>query len=287
MLSRRGFLAPLVASALRGQERKPKMFGDAEAYERFMGRWSSQLAPLLVDFAQIQDTGRVLDVGSGTGALAFVIAKLKVHCQVLGIDPSEEYVGYANRRNPFPDRARFQVGDAQKLRFSDGTFDASASLLVFNFIPDRKTALHEVSRVTKPGGWVSAAVWDYGAGMRMLRAFWDAAGTVDPTAQKSDELHMPLCRAGELGTFWKQGGLERVEERPLDITMRFESFADYWDPFLLGQGPAGAYLRNLDGDHRRVLRGEVKRQLAVGAENAPFSIPARAWAVRGMVRSRS
>jgi SAM-dependent methyltransferase len=286
MLSRRGFLAPIVGPALRGQDWKLKMFADSEAYERFMGRWSSMLAPLLVDFTQLHDTGRVLDVGSGTGALAFSIAKLKVHGQVLGIDPSKEFVGYAKSRNPFQDRARFEVGDAQKLRFSDATFDNSSSLLVFNFIPDRKTALREVSRVTKPGGWVSAAVWDYGAGMRMLRVFWDAARAVDPTAQKFDELRMPLCRAGELGAFWKQGGLERVEERQLDITMRFTSFADYWDPFLLGQGPAGAYLRNLHGDRRQALRGEVKRQLALRTEDAPFSIPARAWAVRGIVQSR-
>ena len=69
------------------------MFADAEAYQRFMGRWSSILAPLLVDFTNLPDRGQVLDVGSGTGALAFAIAKLRVHCQVMGIDPSKEYVG--------------------------------------------------------------------------------------------------------------------------------------------------------------------------------------------------
>ena len=286
MLSRRGFLAPIAGHALLGQDSKPKLFGDAEAYERFMGRWSSILAPLLVDFTNFRDNGRVLDVGSGTGALAFSIATLKARCQVLGIDPSKEYVDYASSKNPFPDRARFQVGDAQRLRFRDATFDSCSSLLVFNFIPDREKALRELSRVTKPGGWVSAAVWDYGAGMRMLRVFWDAARTVDPTSQTFDESRMPLCRAGELGAFFKHGGLERVEERPLDITMPFDSFADYWDPFLLGQGPAGSYLKNLDRDRRQGLRGEVKRKLALRAEDAPFSIPARAWAVRGIVPSR-
>jgi SAM-dependent methyltransferase len=262
------------------------MFGDAEAYERFMGRWSRVLAPLLVDFTDVPDTGRVLDVGSGTGALALSIAKLKLHCQVLGIDPSKEYVEFANSTNPFPERVSFQVGDALQMRFSDATFQASLSLLVFNFIPDSRKALREVSRVTKPGGCASAAVWDYGAGMRMLRVFWDAAVTVDPTAEKFDELHMPLCRTGELEELWKQGGLEHVVERPLDITMRFESFADYWDPFLLGQGPAGAYLRNVDGDRREALRGEVKRRLALRSEDAPFSLSARAWAVRGIVPTR-
>ena len=262
------------------------MFGDPEAYERFMGRWSSLLAPLLVDFADVRDTGRVLDAGSGTGALAFSIAKLRIHCQVSGIDPSKEYVGYAESRNPFPDRAKFQIGDAQQLPFADATFESSLSLLVFNLIPDRKRALREVSRVTRPGGSVAAAVWDYGAGMRMFRIFWDAAVAVDPTAEKFDESHMPLCRAGELGEFWKQGGLEHVSERPLDITMPFASFADYWDPFLLGQGPAGAYLRNVDGDRRQALRDEVKRRLALRSEDAPFSLSARAWAVRGIVRNR-
>ena len=262
------------------------MFSDAEAYERFMGRWSRLLAPLLVEFCAVDDTGRVLDVGSGTGALALSIAKLKGHCQVLGIDPSKEYVEFAKSRNPFPERVKFQVADAQQLRFSDATFQTSLSLLAFNFFPDSNKALREVSRVTKPGGCVSAVVWDYGSGMRMLRVFWDAAVTVDPTAGKLDESHMPLCRTGELQELWVRSRLEHVAERALDITMRFESFADYWNSFLLGQGPAGAYLGNVDDDRRQTLRSEVKRRLHLESEDAPFSLSARAWAVRGIVPNR-
>ncbi|HWA29375.1 MAG TPA: hypothetical protein VG734_27240, partial [Lacunisphaera sp.] len=73
-------------------------------------------------------------------------------------------------------------------------------------------------------------------------------------------------------------------ERPLEFTMRFESFADYWDPFLAGQGPAGAYLRSAGGDRREALRREVKRRLALRSENEPFSVGARAWAARGVRR---
>ena len=260
------------------------MFGNAEAYERFMGRWSSQLAPLLVDFAAVPGRGRVLDVGSGTGALAFSIAKLRNQTEVTGVDPSKEYIGYAESRDPFPGRVGFEVGDAQQLRFADGTFDGSVSLLVFNFIPDRSKALREVCRVTKPGAHVTAAVWDYGGGMQMLRMFWDAAVAVDAAAGKLDERNMPLCRKGELVDFWKQGGLHDVIEQSLDFTMRFGSFADYWGPFLLGQGPAGAYVRNLNGDRQNALRNELKRRLALSSEDSPFSLPARAWAARGTVR---
>ena len=284
MPSRRRVLAALAIPALRGQnDPTGQMFADAQAYERFMGRWSSILAPKLVDFARIKDEGKVLDVGSGTGALAFAIAAEKVHCSVVGIDPSAEYVGYAGTKNPFASRVAFEIGDAQQLSFPNAAFENSLSMLVFNFIPNRKKALGEVSRVTKLGGCVAAAVWDYSAGMRMLRAFWDAVVAIDPSAGRLDESNMPLCRAGQLEALWKQGGLERVEERPLDIAMRFESFADYWDPFLLGQGPAGAYLRAAGAERRRAVRDEVKRRLALKAEAVPFSLPSRAWAVRGYV----
>jgi len=262
------------------------MFADAEAYERFMGRWSRLVAFQLLDFTDVPEQGSVLDVGSGTGALAFALAERKPRSHVLGIDPSKEYVAYANSRNPFPDRASFEAGDAQQLRFADGSFDASLSLLVFNFIPDPRKALREVRRVTKPGGRISAAVWDYGDGMRMLRAFWDSAVSIDAKAEKLDEKHMPLCRAGELSELWRQGGLENVHEQPLAITMKFESFADYWDAFLLGQGPAGVYVRSLTRDKVRALRGEVKSRVSPSAENMPIVLAARVWSVRGTVPAR-
>ena len=256
------------------------MFGDADAYERFMGRWSRLVAPLFVEFAGIDDLGRVLDVGSGTGSLAFAILKQKPHCSVVGIDPSEEYVAYAASRNPFGTRAIFEVGDAQKLRFANATFENSLSLLVLNFIPDPLKALREVRRVTKAGGRIAGAVWDYGKGMRMLRAFWDAAASVDPNAEGRDEKHMRLCRAGELLELWKQVGLKNVEERSLEITTRFENFRDYWDAFQLKQGPAGAYAASLDQSRLQALRSEVKRRLAVSNENQVIDLPARVWAAR-------
>jgi len=274
--SRRGIFATLGAPLLRGQN----MFADAEAYERFMGRWSRLAAPLLADFAGIPETGRVLDVGSGTGAMAFAVAQARPRCTVVGIDPSKEYVAYANSKSPYKDRVSFQVGDAQALQFPDSAFQASVSLLVFNFIPDPDKALVEVRRVTQSGGGISAAVWDYGEGMRMLRVFWDAAARIDPRAEKLDEKHMPLCRVEELSQMWMRGGLKDVDEQPLEIIMRFESFKDFWDAFLLGQGPAGAYVRSLNPEQRQNLRAEIQHRLAY---NGPFDLPARLWAVRGSV----
>jgi SAM-dependent methyltransferase len=262
------------------------MFGNAEAYTRFMGRWSRLLAPLLMDFADVSDAGRVLDIGSGIGALAFEVAGRDARRHVTGIDRSKEFVDYATSRNPHSDRVRFYVGDAQDLQFADATFDASLSMLVLNFIPDPERALREARRVTCPAGRIAAAVWDYGGVMRMLRAFWDAVVDVDPESEKRDEKHMPLCRAGELSQLWRRCGLENVYEDPLDITMKFDSFADYWEPFLLGQGPAGAYVQTLHDENLQALRSAVKRQLPLSSESDPFTLPARAWGVRGTVPAR-
>lgn len=254
------------------------MFGDAEAYARFMGRWSRLVAPLLIEFADIEDGWRVLEAGSGTGSLAGEIAARRPRCQIVGIDTSPEYVAYAGARNGRAN-VRFETGDAQRLSFADAVFDASVSLLVFNFIPNARRALEELQRVTRAGGRIAAAVWDYGDGMQMLRIFWDAVVALDAGAEHVNEKHMPLSRAGELASLWKEAGLRGVEERPLEIAMRFESFDDYWRPFLLGQGPAGAYVARLSAEGQAALRERLRERLS--ARPGGFELRARAWAARG------
>jgi len=259
------------------------MFANAESYERFMGRWSRLMAVRLLDFAKVPDEGQLLDIGSGTGSLSFEIVQRKKGVSVVGIDRSSEFVAFANGRNPKPDRVKFKIGDAQRLPFADATFESSLSLLVFNFIPEPLRALQEARRVTRPGGVIAAAVWDYSREMRMLRTFWDAAAGIDERAGKFDEAHMPLCRSGELLDLWRKVGLRDVQEQPLDIEMRFDSFEDYWQPFLLGQGPAGAYAASLDSGSLERLRTDLRGRLPMSIGNVSFVLPARAWAVSGTV----
>jgi SAM-dependent methyltransferase len=261
-----------------------KMFANADAYELFMGRWSRVLAPAFVAFARIDDGWHILDVGSGTGSLALEIAKRKPRCQITGIDLSPEYVAYMNSRHSNA-AVRFEIASAQSLPYPAGQFDASLSLLAFNFVPDPYGALTELKRVTRRRGPICAAVWDYGGRMDMLRVFWDAAVALDPSADEADEKHMPLCTAGELYQLWKHAGLAEVEDQALEITMIFKSFDDYWEPFMAGQGPAGAYVARLSLDRRMELRDKIKRLLPDYSIPGTFELSARAWAIRGTVPS--
>lgn len=256
-------------------------FSGAEAYERFMGRCSRELAPLLVRFAGVRNNDHVLDAGTGTGLLAAAVASTAAAGNVVGIDPSPAYIAFAQsaRAN---ERIAFEVGDARRLRFDDDTFDRTLSLLVLNFIPEAPQAVLEMRRVTRRGGTVAAAVWDYGDGMQMLRTFWDAAIALRPADEGKDERHMPLSRRGELSELWRIQGFDQVVEEGLTVQTGFASFDDYWTPFTEKQGPAGAYVAALTVEEREKLEARLRHQLLGTGPDRPFTLGARAWAVRGV-----
>jgi len=258
------------------------LFSKAGAYEQFMGRWSRELARLFVRFAGVRNGDVVLDIGSGTGVLSAAVASAAPAVRVIGVDPAADYVAFAQATHG-RDSVAFEVGNAQQLRFADDTFDGALSLLVINFIPDHGKALGELKRVTRRGGTVAAAVWDYGAGMEMLRVFWDAAIALSASDDMSDERHMPLCRRGELAALWHSQQLGDVVEDELTVETCFQSFDDYWAPFTLKQGPAGAYVAGLNAAQQDQLRGRLRQRLLQGGVDGPFTLTARAWAVRGSV----
>lgn len=260
------------------------LFSEASAYEQFMGRWSRELAPLFVRFAGVRNGDVVLDLGSGTGRLSGAVASAAPAARVTGVDPAAAYVAFAQATRA-SERVAFEVGDARRLRFADGTFDCALSLLVMNFIPEPAKAVAELKRVTRHDGTVAAAVWDYSAGMEMLRVFWDAAISLAPADDRKDERHMPLSRRGELGRLWHSQHLRDVVEEDLTIEMRFASFDDYWVPFTLEQGPAGAYVARLSPAQRSELRARLRQRWQADGFEGPFTLTAKAWAVRGIVES--
>jgi len=293
--SRIALLLPLVLYVIPGRdaiaatpenaglaEREAKMFSASAGYERFMGRWSRLLVPGYIAFAGVRNGDRILDVGTGTGALASALEAAMTSSEVVGIDPSEGFIGTA-QKNARSGRARFEVGDAQALRFKDASFDKTMALLVMNFVPDHDKAIAEMRRVTRPAGSVSACVWDYNEGMQMLRFFWDEAVALDPAIEPKDERHMKLSREGQLGALWKKAGLLNVVEKPLVIDQAYASFDDYWGSFLKGAGPGGAYVVSLSEERRQRLEERMRKRLLGDRRDGAFTLKARAWCVRGEV----
>ena len=255
-------------------------FQNAEAYEAVMGRWSRRLAPLLIRFGGLSDGDRVLDVGCGTGSLTFTLPELANVSAVTAIDLTPGFVAFASSRNT-DRRISFQQGDARVLPFGDNAFDRAFSMLVLQFIPDAPQAVAEMRRVVRPGGTVTAAVWDDFSGLPHVRLVWDIAATLDPTIKRP--FFRPMSRPGEMAEVWRDLGLVNVEQTSLLIRMEFSSFDDYWLPFTKGEGPPGQLLASMSEAARSVLAEHARTAYLSGQPDGSRSFACVAWACRGVV----
>lgn len=245
----------------------------AEAYDRFMGRYSRGLSAQLADLAGVHPGRRVVDVGCGPGALVGELtARVGPEC-VSAVDPSESFVLAARQRHPGVDVRR---GTAERLPFDDCVFDAALAQLVVHFMQDPIAGLKEMARVTRPAGVVAACVWDHASDEGPLGIFWRAARELDPTIH--DESSLAGAREGHLMELFGAAGLRSVEGATLAVRVEHPTFEEWWEPFTRGVGPAGAYVASLDDDHREALRARCRAALPT----EPFTIVARAWAARGV-----
>ena len=244
----------------------------ADAYDRFMGRYSTPLSPKFADFGQVRNGQRALDVGCGPGALtAELVDRLGAEA-VSAVDPSEPFVAAMQERFPDVDVHR---APAEDLPFPDAAFDAALAQLVVQFMSDPVAGLREMRRVTRDGGVVAGCVWDHGGGHGPLSVYWDAARALDPDV--ADEANLAGARAGDLTALFQAAGLLDVEESVLSVEVEHETFEEWWAPYELGVGPAGAYVTSLDGKRRGRLRELARERLP----EPPFVIEARAWSARG------
>lgn len=222
-------------------------------------------------------------MGCGTGSLAFALAAKRGQ-PVSAIDIAEPYIAYAKERAGAM-HVDFEVGDACRLRFADGSFAGALTQLVLNFVPDALGAVREMKRVCEKHGVVAGAIWDFRGGLVYQRIFWDSAAAIDPAAADArDRLFShPLAQASGLLDLWHQAGLAEIELGSLTIRMDYAEFADYWDPLLAGQGPVGVYVQSLAADLREQVKAQVQKAYLSGAADGPRSLTATAWAVRGIV----
>jgi len=246
-------------------------------YDRHVGRYSRTLATALVRFSGLGGDGRALDVGCGTGALTSALAAVLGAQRVAAVDVSPAAVEATAHAVPGAD---VRVASAERLPFADAEFTAVLSQLVIDKI-DGPAALQEMRRVVRPGGVVAACVWDFEAGMTLLRAYWDAALAVDPRGAESAGAgeRPPYTRPQELRELWIGAGLDAVQVGELVAAADYRDVDDAWWSFAAGVGTSGAYCATLDESTRDALKAEFSRRL--GDPEGPFRLTARAWSVRG------
>lgn len=257
---------------------------DGAAYETFLGRCSRRLAQALLDFAAFPDEGALLDVGCGTGSLACAMAERWPGRRIVGVDFSEGFIAFARSR-ALAHPPVFAVGDATALPHDAATFAGAATQLVLNFIPAAADAAAEMRRVTRRGGRVAAAVFDFRGGGIFQRLFWDTAAGIDPEAvdRRGRMFAAPAALPGGLQDLFVKAGLARIEDALITIRMDYSGFQGYWRSLLGVQGPTGSYVTGLAPDLRDRLEAAVKAAYCAGAPDGPRAMSATAWAVRGIV----
>jgi len=253
------------------------------AYDRFMGRWSARLAPSFIRFAGVCDDQRILDVGSGTGSLSRALLASNARVRVVGVDPVVDYVSFAEEAVRDA-RVEFRVGAAEALPFPADSFDAALGLLILQDLTDASRAVREMARVTRRGGTVATCKWDFREGLPMLSLFWQAAASVAPEAVQQQQRRNRAPDASgllELTQLWAGAGLTDIRTARLDLVMQFESFDDYWLPFLGGATPTSAFAAALNTETGGGLAKALRDMMPDVRANGSFVLPALAWAVAG------
>jgi SAM-dependent methyltransferase len=246
-----------------------------DAYDRFMGRWSRPLAAEFVELADARPGRRALDVGCGPGALTAELVDRLGQEAVAAADPSAAFVHALHERFP---RVDARSASAEHLPWPDAGFDVAAAQLVVHFMTDPVAGLAEMARVVRPGGIVTACVWDHAGSGGPLADFWRAVHDLDPEAVGESEL--PGTAEGQLERLATAAGLRDVEGGRLSVSLHVDRFQDWWEPFTLGVGPAGDYVAGLDRSARERLLAHYAEVLPV----APFTLDAVAWTVRARRR---
>lgn len=244
----------------------------AEAYGRFMGRYSEPLGVETVTLLDISPGQRALDVGCGPGALtAALVAQLDA-ANVSAVEPSAPFFAAAQER--FPD-VDIRHASAEDLPFDDATFDVTVGQLVVNFFSDTVAGLREMRRVTRSGGVIAASVWDLAGERAPLSTFWRAAREFDPAVV--DESGTPGARQGQLVELFTAAGIADAREHTLTVRVPYRDVDEWWQTYTLGVGPAGSYVATLD----EAQRAELRARCAAKFPDGPFVIEASAWLAVG------
>jgi demethylmenaquinone methyltransferase / 2-methoxy-6-polyprenyl-1,4-benzoquinol methylase len=180
------------------------------------------------------DATRVLDVASGTAAVAIELARRSPSREVIGIDQSTEMLGAGRARvlaAGLAKRIDLREGRAESLPFADAEFDALTFTYLLRYVDDPAATMRELARVVRPRGTI--AMLEFGVPSGIWRPLWElyvrvglpGAGTlVSPSWREVGSFLGPSIRGfyeryplGGLLELWREAGLDDVHVRRLSL----------------------------------------------------------------------
>jgi SAM-dependent methyltransferase len=256
---------------------------DPDVYEHFMGRWSARLAEPFLEFTALKPGSTVLDVGCGTGTMTLALAKRGA--KTVGVDASEPYLDGARRLRSHPD-IEYELGDACDLRYASASFDACVSTLVIDVIPKPDLVATEMRRVTRPGGVVACATFDFWGGNSALDLVLDTGAVLDEGIRRlrAQIKARPIVQADGQANLWRQTGLIDVVEVPIVLSFDYTGFEDYWSSWSTGPTRIAQRLIALSSERRNEIERHVQAGYLAGLSDGPRSFAAIVRAVRGTAR---
>jgi len=192
-------------------------------------RWRAFLVSRVPD-----DALRVLDVASGTAAVAIALAEAAPGRTVTGIDQSAEMLAAGRarvERAGVGERIELREGRAESLPFDDAEFDALTFTYLLRYVDDPTATLHELVRVVRPGGTI--AMLEFGVPSGVWRPLWElyvrvglpvAGAVVSPAWREVGTFLGPSIRGfyerrplGALLELWREAGVGDVRVRRLSL----------------------------------------------------------------------
>ena len=246
--------------------------GSSDAYDRFMGRYSTQLAAEFADFAGVRAPQRALDVGAGTGALTEEIVKRLGEESVAAAEPSPDYSATLHTRFP---RADVRQAPAEELPWGDDSFDSSLAQLVVIFLNDAPLAVRELARVARPGGVVATCMWEV-EGVEMMKPLNEIRKRLMPGWSQTTEYR----DQASLRSLFHEAGLRDVETTHLQVSVEYETVDELWEPAIHAGGPGGPAVDKFTPE--QLAEGRAIFEDALGNPSGRYTLKGTAAAVRGI-----
>jgi len=254
-------------------------FDDSAAYERFMGSWSRAVGDVFLPWLSPPRDARWLDVGCGTGIFTKLIFDRAAPAEVFAVDPEVVQIDHA-RWQPSLRQANFRIADGCALPFAEAMFDIVASALVINFIPDRRRAISEMRRVSRPGGLIGGYIWDFAAEASPswpLRRGLQASGFEAPAIAGTQDSNL-----GGLHLLFAQAGLEGIGTRSIEVAVSFPDFETFWQAQRPTYSPTTSIIENMSAADRARLIDAVRAALPTSS-GGEIEYVARANAIKANV----